>query len=229
MTTMRVQSGATERLESLVTAEGFPATGLTDVLLTLRRVVDGYFLDFDDGVFKSSGWTEREHAMEEVDATTAPGMYQWAWNTTGHNDGQYTAHVTCVSGHNVPQVCDLHVGEFVDHIDAPISAVPGAVLDETLAGHLAPGTVGHALLTGLGVPQQNVLLDGGAGHAEIVYSADGLMTTSRLRIFATPAAAIAATPGAADGADSEIALITYTGIAHGTYPKLPGTYSGVGS
>lgn len=123
MHSVRIQSGATERIESLITVAGSPATGLGDVLLAIRRVVDGYFLDFDDGAFKGSGWAEREHVMTEVSAATAPGWYQYTWDTTGQDEGQYSATVTSASGDNVPQVGELHVGEYVDHLDSDISAL----------------------------------------------------------------------------------------------------------
>lgn len=263
--TSHILTGTTEPIQALITADLLPEPGLTDVLLTLRRGTDGFFLDFDDGIFKTIGWTEREHVMAEVDATLAEGLYQWLWDTTGHAEGQYTAMIACVSAHNVPQVCDLHVGGYVDHIDAAITsrqsemsasarsvaniaehddtqttiaalpvaptttAITNALLDEVLAGHLIPGTVGYALLTSLAVPQQNTLLDGGAGEAEIKYDSNGLMTEGRLRVFATRVATLAATPGAPAGADSEIMLITYTGVAHSLYQRLPGTYRGVAS
>lgn len=261
--TTRIQSGMTEDLEALITAHGLEATGLTDVLLTLRRVADDFFLDFADGEFKASGWTEKTKVMEPVDNAEAPGMYRWVWNTVGQDEGQYVGGVTCASGHNVPQVLELHVGQWPNHIDADISsrqsessaslraladiaahgvtqasiaalpvpptaaAITTAILDRALAGHLIPGTVGHALLVSLSVPQQNVVNDGGEGLAEIVYNDDGFMTSSRRRIFATATAADAATPGALNGADGEISLIMYTGVPHGTYPKLPGVYRSV--
>lgn len=108
------------------------------------------------------------------------------------------------------------------------AAITAAILNRALAGHLTPGTVGHAMLVSLSVPQQNVVIDGGAGLVEIVYDSNGLMTSGRRRSFATPGAATAATPGAVDGADGEISLVMYTGVAHSTLPKLPGVYRGVG-
>jgi len=59
-----------------------PITGSLTILLSIRRKSDDYFLDFNDDTFKASGWTTREVAMTQVDATNAAGEYAYDWDTS---------------------------------------------------------------------------------------------------------------------------------------------------
>lgn len=65
----------------LQTYVGVGATGQTPTV-ALRRVTDGYYLDFNDNTFKSSGWTTRQKALTEVNATNSPGLYQYVLATS---------------------------------------------------------------------------------------------------------------------------------------------------
>ena len=64
------------------------------------------------------------------------------------------------------------------------------------------------------------VLDGGPGAANVVLDAEGLMLTGRVRVFRTEAEAAAATKGAADGADGEIAALDVTGANTGVAGQL---------
>jgi hypothetical protein len=68
----------------------------------------------------------------------------------------------------------------------------------------------------LGLHRRNSLLDGGSGQATVIYNGNHLMTTARLRVFASSVALAAATPGAADNADGEIQRYTITGTDTGS-------------
>jgi hypothetical protein len=57
-------------------------TGLTDIMLSIRRASDGYWLDHADHTFKASGWSTRTIAMTAIDATYAPGVYQYLFDTS---------------------------------------------------------------------------------------------------------------------------------------------------
>ncbi len=59
------------------------------------------------------------------------------------------------------------------------------------------------------------VIDGGPGAVNVGLDAEGLMLAARIRVFRTKAAAAAATKGAADGADGEIAAIDQAAINTG--------------
>lgn len=124
MSTVRIQNGQTEAIQALVTSGGVPQTGLSTVLLNIRRISDNYYYDFDDGIFKNSGWTEREHAMTEVDSTNSPGEYEYDFNTTSFSDDSYICTVNCVNADNVPQMGEIKAGDYVDNLDAAITSRP---------------------------------------------------------------------------------------------------------
>ena len=119
-----VQQNATERIETTVLDDAAVAlTGLTNVLLTIRRKSDDQFWDFDDSTFKASGWTTRQGVMTEVDATNEPGTYYYSFNTNTLADDVYYMYVTCASAANVPQASELKVGGYVDYLDSSIQTV----------------------------------------------------------------------------------------------------------
>jgi len=123
METIRIQNGQTERIEVIATnILGIPLTGLTDVLLAIRRISDGKWLDFNDNTFKSSGWTTRQQTMTEINATYDAGKYYYDFNTTGFSDDTYELRCECASAGNMPQIGELKVGGYVDNIDATISS-----------------------------------------------------------------------------------------------------------
>ena len=131
METVRIQNGQSEPIQTYLEADGSPATGLTDAYVTVRRLSDDYFLDWDDGTFKASGWAERQHLMSEVNAANAPGWYEATFDSTGYADDTYVVEVTCASADNVPQSGEIKVGDYVDNIDASIAsrAAPGDAMD----------------------------------------------------------------------------------------------------
>ena len=117
METTRIQNGQTERIEALILDKsGNPVTGLSNVLLTIRRTSDDYRLDFFDNTFKASGWTTRQKVMTELDATNDAGVYCYDFDTGGFADDTYQMRVECANGDNVPQTGELKAGGYVDHI-----------------------------------------------------------------------------------------------------------------
>lgn len=154
----RIQTDATERIEALMLDGSLsPLTGLSDVLLSIRRVSDDFWYDFSDDTFKSTGWTTRQQVMAETDATNDPGAYDYDFDTSAITnaaaDDTYQLRVDCASAANVPQTGELKVGQFVDELDAPISGVPDAadnadaVWDEVIntTFHNGAGSAGRKL------------------------------------------------------------------------------------
>lgn len=123
METTRIQNGQTERIEVLaLDSSGSPVTGLGNVLLDIRRISDGFWLDFNDNTFKNSGWTTRQKVMTEIDATNDAGKYKYDFNTTGFNDNTYEMRTESAGAANFPQFGELKVGDYVDNLDVTISS-----------------------------------------------------------------------------------------------------------
>jgi hypothetical protein len=130
MESTRIQTDATERIECLILDGALsPLTGLTDILISIRRISDGFWYDFADDTFKNFGWTTRQLAMTETDSSNDPGVYHYDFDTSAIAyavaDDTYQIRVDQspgTSAKNVPQVGELKVGDFIDHIDADISS-----------------------------------------------------------------------------------------------------------
>lgn len=77
MSNLTPKVGATSVNISVTLTDG--STGQT-VLLVIRRISGGFYLDFNDNTFKASGHTTRVLTMSEVDATDSIGVYEFDWN-----------------------------------------------------------------------------------------------------------------------------------------------------
>lgn len=145
----RIQNGQTETIVAMMVKSRSPLSGLTDVLLTIRRTSDDYFYDFDDNTFKNAGWVEKEYTMGEVGTS---GQYEYDFNTTGFSDDTYICTMTCAtSNDSTPQIGELIVGGYIDYIDYPISSVLSrleelVIAEETTA---AAGSTTTEIRTGL--------------------------------------------------------------------------------
>ncbi len=123
METTRIQNSQTEQIRvTALDIEAAYITGLTDVLLEIRRESDGYYLDFNDSTFKNSGWTTRQEQMAELDVTNSPGTYFYNFDTTGFSDDNYYIRVTSATAYNTPWEGELKVGDYVDNLDATVSS-----------------------------------------------------------------------------------------------------------
>jgi hypothetical protein len=122
---VRIQSGDTERIEALILDGSLaPLTGKTDILISIRRVSDGFWYDFNDSTFKSSSWTTRQQVMSETDATNDPGVYHYNFISPSA-DAVYEIRVDQSPGTdagNIPQCGEIKVGGFIDDLDATISS-----------------------------------------------------------------------------------------------------------
>lgn len=139
MDCVRIQTDATERVEALMLDGSLsPVTGLSNALLSIRRVSDGFWYDFSDDTFKSSGWTTRQQIMTETDSTNDQGVYHYNFDTSAITnasaDDTYELRVDCASATNVPQTGEIKVGQFVDDVDAAISSrAPSGEYDTEIA------------------------------------------------------------------------------------------------
>jgi hypothetical protein len=152
MNGVRIQTGDTEIIWFLaLDASKQPVTGKTDLLISIFRASDGFYLDFNDQVFKSTGWVARQTPMTEKSASLAAGEYFYNFDTSAISnpttDDQYQARVDQSPGTdvvNVPATGEIKVGDWVDDIDTNISSrsshAPNNVRDVILSDSTAfPG------------------------------------------------------------------------------------------
>lgn len=126
----RILDGDTERIQTHPLKDGSLAavTGSSTIVIAIQRVSDGFWYDFNDDTFKSSGWTTRQETMTEVSATYAPGEYCYDFDTSvvtnAAADDSYMVHVddTSATAVNVPQTGEIKVDQW-----------PAAILDDTSA------------------------------------------------------------------------------------------------
>ena len=149
MSNVRIQTNDKEPVEVLaVDANRTPLTGLTNLVLKIRRRSDDFFFDWSDNTFKTGGAVATLlQPLQEVNAAVAPGKYKL--NKTNHVNGFDTSSITNPTNDdiyfltvlqdvapfnaiNTPQIGQLSVGDFVDHLDAFVSnnASPAEVAQE---------------------------------------------------------------------------------------------------
>jgi len=63
--------------------------GAASTSIKVRRLSDGYLLDWNDSTFKNTGWTTLETTLTELDATNLPGWYEKSITETNWQDGAY--------------------------------------------------------------------------------------------------------------------------------------------
>lgn len=73
--------------------EGNAISGSNDLKITIKRDIDNYFYDFSDSLFKAGGWISISTQLYEPNVNTMPGEYEVSINTTGWNNGAYTAYI----------------------------------------------------------------------------------------------------------------------------------------
>lgn len=161
METVRIQTGATERITAMALSSALaPLTGLTDMLIAIQRISDGFFFDWGDLTFKSVGWGTRLGVMTEISATLAAGQYYRDFitgtitNAAANDTYLITVTQTAGTAKNMPQVGELKVGQYADNLNATISSrstltqaqiisdsVPflGARIDAAVSSRAAPG------------------------------------------------------------------------------------------
>lgn len=124
MESTRIRTGETERIEVLVlNGKLNPLAGKTDILLSIRRVSDDYFYDFNDDTFKNSGWTTKQQQMTETSSVNASGNYHYNFDTSDIvnivDDDTYEIRVDQdpgVDAANLPQSGEIKVGQYIDRL-----------------------------------------------------------------------------------------------------------------
>jgi hypothetical protein len=129
---IRIQSGKKEPIAVLILNQsGQELTGKTDIKIKIRRISDGFYLDWSDNTFKSAvSVVILLQVLQEISALYSPGEYQL--NKPGHINGFDTLTITNpnsddtyyvtgiqdggVDASNVPMVGELKVGDYVDDI-----------------------------------------------------------------------------------------------------------------
>lgn len=128
---VRITTGATEPISVFaVNAAGNPLTGLTDLYVRIRRVSDGFFLDWTGYTFKSTGWTTLNKSLTEISATNAAGLYEVTGglptasitNPTANDDYQVIPIQTPGTTARLPSPAVIQVGKWIDNINATISS-----------------------------------------------------------------------------------------------------------
>ena len=134
------------------------------------------------------------------------GLYQVNWTATlGQFSAKYLTYID--AGHTTQANYEPALSR-VRILDAETEAQRVWLVE--MADVVAAGTQGEALAAVAGHAGRNTVLDGGAGIADVVHDVtNNQLQSARLRVFATKAAADAATLGAADGADGELFRLVF--------------------
>ncbi len=166
-----IKTGDKEPVRMLVlNTAGIPLSGKTDIKISVQRASDDYFYDWSDETFKVSP-VQSSQALVEVGST---GEYKL--NTVQHVNGFNTSLITNASTN------DTYYFRFFQNVGSDAGNLP--VISQLQVGHMADDV---RLIMGL--VQHNFVLD------NTTYNTAGLMTSGRIRIFATKALADLATDG----------------------------------
>jgi len=112
-------------------------TGQT-VVAAIRRPSDGFWLDFNDNTFKNSGWTTRQITCGEVDASNAPGVYEYLWDSSS----AVMSPVALVVEFDVSGTTDVNVSEALNFV----AKVEDDVWDALRVDHTVLNSFGEEML-----------------------------------------------------------------------------------
>ena len=198
-------TGDTEPVEVQVFGRsGLPLTGKTDIKIRVRRHNDDLYFDWTDNTFKSGGSVAQMlQALSEVSASLSPGIYRLnvGAHVRGFNTGAVTNpgiediyDVTIVQDSGLDAVglpvgFEIKVGRYVDKIAGLPGNVADAVWDEMQADHVVANSFGDLMRRVVALQKENYFID------NMTYNTKGLLLAGRIRLFATKAAAAAATDG----------------------------------
>lgn len=95
-----IKKGGTERIiVSALDEDNAYLSGLSDVLIQIQRKSDGYFFDFDDSIFKVSGWVTKQQAMSELSGLSGNYYYDFVIPNTNET---YFIRITSATADNSP-------------------------------------------------------------------------------------------------------------------------------
>ena len=214
-----VPTGATEPVEVQVAGlDGLPLLGKTSIKLRVRRIDDGFYLDWSDQTFKpGAAVTILLQPLIEVSPTYSPGVYEL--DTAPHVKGLNTGVITNAIAGDVYDVTVVQDGDydapglpvgfeiklgapFADKIEDLPDSVAAAVWDEEQLAHIIAGSFGDAIRRILALQKENYFID------EMTYNSRGLLLGGRIRIFPDKITALAATSGGTG--QGEIGVYSFT-------------------
>lgn len=174
----RIQTGESEPIQLfIIDRVGNPLLGLTDIYVRLRRDSDGKYLDWADYTFKSAAWTTLNQITTEVDSVNAKGIYEVTGEvdtglfTNPIADDAYMVIPLQTPGTNavLPSPEKFLVGDYVDNIDFPISAVAPDVWTQNIFANTAKLTQAGGMLNILrkGLTNRLELASGGPGFMRL--------------------------------------------------------------
>ncbi len=196
MTSVTVKAGATEPIHVYArAAAGGALTGSSNLRVQIRRAVDGFFLDFADATFKSSGWTTRQGTLTETDATNDAGWYRYSTgvDTTGWSAGLYLVTAveittTLVSGGPQFATGEIRIGGSIESLDSRIPATLVSGRIDASAGAVAADAITATAIAADAITSAKIA-DGALTAAKL---ADNAITAAKIATDAIGAAQIAA-------------------------------------
>lgn len=225
MSTVEITAGTVEPLEAYArAAAGGALTGSSNLRVQIRRIADGFFLDFNDSTFKSSGWTTRQATLAEIDATNAPGEYRRTngVDTTGWSSGSYAVTFLEVSTSLVANGPQFATGEIriVTATPSSLSArIPAALVSgrmDASVGAVASGAITAAAIADDAITAGKIAADA-IGASELAADAANEIADALL----DRALSGHTSSGTAGEALSRLDVATSTRLASGSYTAPP--------
>lgn len=195
---------------------GAPLLSSSTVEMSVRRVKDDEYLDWDDDELKVVGsvgtlW----QALDPIDATNRPGLFQL--DTANHVKGLDTSkfvgadpddvyEITIRDSANraadLPTGFEIKTGALADKINGLPTNVAQAVWDALQADHKVAGSFGDMMRRIVALQKEHYFID------NTTYNNEGLLLSGRIRLFETKTAANNATYGGSG--EGEFATYTLT-------------------
>jgi hypothetical protein len=204
---------------------GAPLLGSSTVEVSVRRIKDDLYLDWDDDTIKAVGavgtlW----QALDEIDSTNRAGLYQL--DTANHVKGLDTSKFTGADADDIYEVTlrdsaslaadlpsgfEIKTGALADKIYGLPSNVADAVWDALQADHKVANSFGDMMRRIVALQKEHYFID------NTNYNNEGLLLSGRIRLFETKAAADAA--GYGNSGEGEFATYTLTTTPKGARPE----------
>lgn len=151
-------------VSSVFDNENNPVVGESDsTSLKIMRESDGFFYDWHDSTFKSSGWLEVETTMEETSPTVAPGYYQKNVNESSWQDGVYLL------------IFNFDNGSVIVNGSQEAEVVDGKIVSFSTSDNVKVIAEDQKRL--LGLVHENIFID------NTEYDATGNLIAARVRIY----------------------------------------------
>lgn len=112
----------------LLDRSGQPITGSTTIVAEIRRIGTSDRWDFNDNTFKTSGWTTRQGALAQVDASLDAGVYERAagWVATAVVAGVYLVTYRDTSGLALPASEAFRLGGPAETVATKLDVTTGS-------------------------------------------------------------------------------------------------------